>query len=213
METARFKIHDGLKDMKVGHSPQAGGILPPSERHVEGELSVVQEFRRSSSLEIETRDGDKVRINLQAGSQSLLERQGNHLGFLNWQGETYRLEIQGRLDEGELAAIKTLLQDVVELGQSFFANDMGAALEQAVSLDFDASELSSLDLRMRVQQSQGFQGNMVKDDILFYEPLRAGAEKLEAGWRKLLSASASLSNPRQFILDLSEALLKLSKQD
>jgi hypothetical protein len=65
------------------------------------------------------------------------------------QGMAWQMDVMGNLDEDEQEALGNLLQDIEKLSNSFFAGDLGGALEQAMQLGFDGNELASMSLNLR----------------------------------------------------------------
>jgi hypothetical protein len=107
----------------------------------------------SMSLELMTKDGDRISLSFKqsAQSSSFSEQQGNQFmtaaGFE--QGTEWQMDVIGDLDEGEQAALSNLLQGVEKLSSTFFSGDLGGALEQAMKLGFDGNELASMSLNLR----------------------------------------------------------------
>jgi hypothetical protein len=105
------------------------------------------------SLELMTKDGDRISLNFKQSAQSFsyAEQQGSQsmtvAGFE--QGTEWQMDVIGNLDEGEQAALTNLLQNVEKLSTSFFSGDLGGALKQAMQLGFDGNELASMSLNLR----------------------------------------------------------------
>ena len=64
------------------------------------------------------------------------------------------IAVQGSLDDGELAAIDKLATGVVDLAQSFLSGDDRGALDKALALNFDASELTTFALHLTQTETQ-----------------------------------------------------------
>jgi hypothetical protein len=109
--------------------------------------------KNSMSLELMTKDGDKISLSFMQSSQSFsyAEQQGHQYiqaaGFE--QGTEWQMDVMGSLDEGEQEALTNLLQNVEKLSKTFFSGDLGGALEQAMQLGFDGNELASMSLNLR----------------------------------------------------------------
>jgi hypothetical protein len=109
--------------------------------------------QNSMSLELMTKDGDRISLSFKqsAQSSSSSEQQGSSFmtatGFE--QGTEWQMDVIGDLDEGEQAALSSLLQGVEKLSSTFFSGDLGEALEQAMQLGFDGNELASMSLNLR----------------------------------------------------------------
>jgi hypothetical protein len=109
--------------------------------------------QNSMSLELMTKDGDRISLSFKqsAQSSSFSEQQGSSFmtaaGFE--QGTEWQMDVIGDLDEGEQAALSSLLQGVEKLSSTFFSGDLGGALEQAMKLGFEGDELASMSLNLR----------------------------------------------------------------
>jgi hypothetical protein len=109
--------------------------------------------QNSMSLELMTKDGDRISFSFKqsAQSSSFSEQQGSSFmtaaGFE--QGTEWQMDVIGDLDEGEQAALSSLLQGVEKLSSTFFSGDLGGALEQAMKLGFEGDELASMSLNLR----------------------------------------------------------------
>lgn len=120
-----------------------------------------QSEQRSLSLAIETRDGDKVSINLQRSSSSSsasydsqngdeqislrLDKQSSHLSF--------EYQVEGALDQDEEKAIKDLLRDIDRLADDFFAGNTPDLLKSSLKSGFDGSELNGFNLNISHTQT------------------------------------------------------------
>ncbi len=129
------------------------------------------DYRESNSfkLNLTTADGDSVTIKLSHresfSSESLngnYRGQGGHSqvsanSFEHSQDSRFKLEVDGHLDDDEMAAIEDLLAQVGDLSEQFFSGDLGQAFEQAQSLGYDSSEISSFSLNLRQTSVQRMQ--------------------------------------------------------
>lgn len=112
---------------------------------------------QSASMEIVTQDGDRVSLNFEAlksmqvsggyrdseaGLTQLL--QASQSG-----GSNFGLSIEGELDEGELQALVSLMEDVNALAGEFFDGDFDRAFQMATEIQMDKSELSSMSLDLK----------------------------------------------------------------
>ncbi len=111
----------------------------------------------SFSLSLTTQDGDQVSIEISHASQSSLaayfERNNNgsslSISQQNHSSSSFNLHVIGELDEGELEAINQLLQDVGAIANDFFGGRLDQAFEQALDLNINREELSSLNLQLQ----------------------------------------------------------------
>ncbi|MCY0966744.1 DUF5610 domain-containing protein [Parathalassolituus penaei] len=122
------------------------------------------------SMEVMTRDGDRVTVYFgqQSAMMSDQTRNGNSssFSFAAMQGQSYQLSVEGQLDSGERDALNSLFEQAGNLASQFFGGDLGRALEQAMNLDYDATELASFSLELRqstfAQRSRFYQPQPVE---------------------------------------------------
>ena len=122
----------------------------------------------SFSFELETADGDKVTINVRtrdmysaeyrAGSFDNGDNQVSFEDFTNnvFSSSRFHLDIDGELDEEELAAIDQLLTQVEELSVDFFEGDVESAYNQALNLGYNAEEIVNFSLNLRQVEVERF---------------------------------------------------------
>lgn len=111
-------------------------------------------------MAITTRDGDRLRISVaQAsanwsqtavgaaktanGSAVVGASQSGSLQIGGWQ-----VEVEGELDEEEVAALEKLFTQVQDLSDKFYAGDLNGAFDRAMALDMDGEQLASMSLRL-----------------------------------------------------------------
>ena len=68
----------------------------------------------------------------------------------------FKIEVNGNLNDAELAAIGELLDKVNGIAQEFFGGDVQAAFSAASRVDFDSQALSSFDLKLKYSQSVAY---------------------------------------------------------
>ena len=154
----RSLIDSGLDKMTQSQVEQ-GIVAGAPEAAVMAQLNSASRYssqaseQNSMSLELMTKDGDRVSLSFMQSAQSFsyAEQEGHQLitvaGFE--QGMAWQMDVMGNLDEDEQEALGNLLQDIEKLSNSFFAGDLGGALEQAMQLGFDGNELASMSLNLR----------------------------------------------------------------
>lgn len=120
--------------------------------------------KRDFSFDLKTQDGDTVTITASATQSERAEassvryegpyREYNaaRVGVERSQSSSFNIQVDGDLDESELAAINDLLSQVGELSESFYSGNIGEAFEMALNIGFDESEIArfSLDLKQEV---------------------------------------------------------------
>lgn len=170
--------------------------------------------QNSMSLELMTKDGDKISLSFMQSSASFSygAQEGHQLitavGFeenLAWQ-----MDVTGSLDEGEQEALSNLLQDVEKLSNSFFSGDLGEALEQAMALGFDGNELASMSLNLRQESfssvSRAYNSVQPKLPTPELESLSSGLLAYNENYLSALEQAKSFENPETLLNDLVDQL-------
>jgi hypothetical protein len=167
------------------------------------------------SLEVITQDGDRVTVDFSQRQGSLEMRAGGLSVSASAFSEKWEMEVRGNLDDGEVAALEELFADVQKLSETFFGGDLGAALEEAMSLGFDGNELASMSLNLRqqsfsnVSRAYGQAGPSMPTERL--ESQRSNiADYVDSYMKAIDKASPSLSNP---LSNLQDMLAQLVPED
>lgn len=170
--------------------------------------------QNSMSLELMTKDGDKISLSFMQSSSSFSfgAQEGHQLitaaGFeenLAWQ-----MDVTGSLDEGEQEALSNLLQDVEKLSNSFFSGDLGGALEQAMQLGFDGDELASMSLNLRQESfssvSRAYNSVQPQLPTRELESLSSGLLAYNENYLSAIEQAKSFENPETLLNDLVDQL-------
>ena len=129
------------------------------------------------NFEVKTKDGDIIRLNIDRGLSHLSSfgttRTGGGFGAAySEQSSSYAnisYSVEGELDEGELDALDALFAKVNKLADSFFAGDIGQAFNQAISLNYDSTELAGFSLNLMQTQTMA---EVYKEVAHMTEPVR-----------------------------------------
>ncbi|WP_370979221.1 DUF5610 domain-containing protein [Agaribacterium sp. ZY112] len=132
---------------------------------------------RSFNFQLKTADGDSVTIRAAYSASSVLEGQrvqhatgsDSELQASFYASAGFYLDIEGELDESELAAIEDLLTQVREVSGLFFSGDIQSAFEHATELGFNSDEISRFSLQLRYERSEQYQASYAA------QPARAAA--------------------------------------
>ncbi|QTH62857.1 DUF5610 domain-containing protein [Psychrosphaera ytuae] len=172
---------------------------------------------RSFSFELETRDGDKVTINARSLEGFSRSQSAGGAGFAASFEREFALGIEGELDEGELKAINDLLKEVNSLSEDFYSGDMQKALEKALSLGYDSSEIGSFSINLTqvssVKAVQAYQPEepLLKPAVLSeLRPLGKYASDIA---ESLVRASELFNQPEKLFSELLENIAKLDEQE
>jgi len=104
--------------------------------------------QEQGTINIQTRDGDS--INIHFGSLMTLDQQSmqqpgmfsREVSFSH--SQSFSLQIEGELDEQELEAVSSLMQDIGKLADRFFSGDIEKAWQQANELGFDDQQVAQV---------------------------------------------------------------------
>lgn len=170
--------------------------------------------QNSMSLELMTKDGDKISLSFMQSSSSFSygAQEGHQLitaaGFE--ENLTWQMDVTGSLDEGEQEALSNLLQDVEKLSNSFFSGDLGEALEQAMALGFDGNELASMSLNLRQESfssvSRAYNSVQPKLPTPELENLSSGLLAYNENYLSALEQAKSFESPETLLNDLVDQL-------
>jgi len=156
IEQVQELLFEGLQ------APEDGPAAPEQSPRLESLQQILrQRLETSFTLEIETQDGDRVKLSFQEleSRRELTAYQAGAEGetFVLAARETSRTEyavsVQGRLDEAELGAITELAGGLRQLSENFFAGDAATALEQGLQLGYDTEQIAGFAFALRQSQS------------------------------------------------------------
>lgn len=234
IDTSETQIYDRI-DQIVAPKDDSGDELPAETEAPRNDLfrpeNLVSasgfDYRQQSGVvEIETNDGDTISISLASLDYSSFDYQktgdGSSFGYSAYSGSQFSVSVDGELDEGELNALNDFLGQVDSLAQSFFSGDLDTALEQAMSLGYDSSELASFTLDFSYSEVQATtrtyqnvqdlgegQGQGLASLPNLVDPLKQFAEEVQSTVDKASlfqsSAAGMLDLLEQFIADKAEA--------
>ncbi len=209
-------IAQGRGLIDAGLEAMASGVVVSEAVAAEASNSYQQQSRQENtmSLELMTRDGDKVSLSFTQSGRSFYaatqtgQQQVSLSGFE--QNRDWQMDVVGSLDEGELEALSSLLQDVEKLSTSFFSGDLGKALQQAMELGFDGDELASMSLNLRQESfssvSRAYNSVQPKLPTPQLESLSSPLLAYNDYYLSALEQAKSFADPEQLINDLVDQL-------
>jgi len=215
----RSLIEAGLEQMALGPVAEGEDTVStkmPSfnEANRSSRYSTQASQQNSMSLELMTKDGDKISLSFMQSSSSFSygAQEGHQMiaaaGFE--QGMEWQMDVMGSLDEGEQEALTNLLQDVEKLSQSFFSGDLGGALEQAMQLGFDGDELASMSLNLRQESfssvSRAYNSVQPQLPTPELESLSSGLLAYNENYLSALEQAKSFADPEKLLNDLVDQL-------
>jgi len=211
------EIADGRKLVDNGLEQMAEQIRNPNASSTQASsipsrlsaLSVANQF----SLEVMTREGDKVTVNFAQSQSGSYHNSDNGFSFSASAAQSWSMEVQGHLNEDEKKALSGLFDDVQSLSERFFAGDIGKALEQAMSIGYDGKQLASFSLNLLQRTSttsvspyaQQMRETAPTPEL---ESLKSPlASYVDSYMKALEKASISLPKAPQTLQDLVERML------
>ncbi|AJQ95342.1 DUF5610 domain-containing protein [Gynuella sunshinyii] len=201
-----------VTDAVTGGNSQSENDRRVTSSQYTSSYDVLRANKQQLSLSLTTRDGDQVTIGYSGmdalyGSLSASDS-GHSVSWSSISGSKFYLDIQGDLDEDEMNAISSLLQDVDALASEFFDGDIETAFQMAQSLEIDPSELSSMNLSLQetdtyasrlYQDNSGEQSSTLPRGL---EPLRDYAQHLVETAQKMQQQTSLHSADFLDLLDL-----------
>lgn len=181
---------------------------------------------KSNSLhfEVETADGDIVTISAKskdvyaaeyrAGSFDNGQQSGYFEEFSNqsYQSSRFDMNVVGELDDGELAALDSLLAKVEDLSADFFSGDLDSAFNQALNLGYDSEELVGYSLNLRQVEVQRVAVAYQQTGPGNTTPINPLADRLQPlgdfaqGLLDAAGLASPFAEPNRLIADLSEQI-------
>lgn len=221
IDQGRDLINAGLKDIESGdYSKKSNNSsndvalntkMPAFEAN---RYSSQVSQKNSMSLELMTKDGDKISLSFMQSAESFsyAEKQGHQYiaaaGFE--QGLEWQMDVMGSLDEGEQEALTNLLRDVEKLSGTFFSGDLGGALEEAMQLGFDGDELASMSLNLRQESfssvSRAYNSVQPKLPTPGLENLSSSLLGYNDDYLSALDQAKSFADPQQLLNDLVDQM-------
>lgn len=146
------QIAAGRALVDEGLDALAGSFTKPAPLMLNSRSDSLQ-VANELSLQVLTRDGDRVNVRFsQSQTMSSLQNEGG-LSLMADAQRSWSMDVSGSLSDAEQSALAGLFDDVQSLSERFFAGDLGAALEGAMNLGFDGSQLASMSLNLLQQTS------------------------------------------------------------
>jgi hypothetical protein len=121
----------------------------------------------TTSLQVTTREGDVVTINLSKAQELMLgnvQTEANNTVIATSSfNSSIEISIEGDLNKKEYESIKQIVEQVGEIAKKLFRGKTGAAMEKLGELEFNPRQLS--DLTMNISSSISFQAMQAYTEI------------------------------------------------
>jgi hypothetical protein len=186
------------------------------------------ERSQSTSIQIKTRDGDIVTIDLsrQSGASTTTAAYGANSGVQLSTGYTssqLNFSVQGDLSEDERHAIEKVLKKIDKIADKFYSGDVTTAFKKAGRLGFDAETLVGVSLSMKsteitkaISAYQSVGNSTAPVTTPATEPATAGslpaAAQFAQGVHDVVTdpaAQAVIANPAQSLAKLLQSATQL----
>ena len=134
----------------------------------QAQLSYSQSLARESSIEITTRDGDKVSINLSSSSSSQTSISYSDIQSQNssktalalsasaQSSSQYQISIEGNLDSDEREAIKNLINEISDVSNTLYGGSIESAFKAASSIEYNSDELQAYSFDIKETRTQQY---------------------------------------------------------
>lgn len=151
---------NAIDDAEVAVDNKLGELEETASRNVESAASVLEvntNIRQRSAIRIRTQEGDIVKLSLRhadtlaARDVAVAERDGvaSSTEVAVSSSSRLKLHVKGDLNENELAAIQSVFAQAEAIADDFFDGDLGAAFNLAQGFEYDADQLSKVNMRFR----------------------------------------------------------------
>ncbi|MAR92250.1 MAG: hypothetical protein CML06_15445 [Pseudomonadales bacterium] len=196
------RLADGLEQLgqSLVTTPPTGNTIEASSR----EVAVARS--REFALEVVTRDGDRVTLTVSSAQQGVfaansvqtegLLAESVAAGFS--QSNAYEFQVQGELDQNELAALNDLFAQVNSVAQVFYEGDVEQAFNQAMAVGMDTQELAAFSVDLKQSQTLALKNSyQAIDNLVGERPRRSEGvlPRLGSFARSVEQAAASTRQP------------------
>lgn len=172
-------------------------------------------FDEALNLNVRTRDGDIVSISLRetgysSESMQYAKNSGGEAAAYEkgvyFSGE-YSYQIEGDLDEGELAALNDLFDQVNEVAGLFYEGDFNDAFAYAMEMGYDSSELASFSLNMTQTQMTQVSAYEKASGERANRPSLAPFGKIASPALHAIESASKISSDMSLLLDSLDFML------
>lgn len=151
---------------------------------------------RQTSIEITTRDGDKVTINLSSSSSyqsgfnysDVQSKNSREIQITTYESKQsamqYQFSVDGHLDSEERKAIEDLVQNISQVADEIYQGDIKSAFKQAASLEYDTNELQSY--AFDISQSRSRQYTAAYEEVAQFQTHTSDRAEIENNFSDLL---------------------------
>ncbi len=166
------------------------------------------------SFKLVTQEGDKVTIKANSSYQ-LKERaisgeseQGSFdLYSASEKSKSgYSINVNGDLNDDEMAAIEDLLGQVNDLAGEFYQGDLSTAFDMALELDSDEDQIAQFSLNMRSKQVQKYQSASYTPQDTLPRGLMKPLAHFASGLQDAVHTADRFQQPKQLLQSMFEQM-------
>jgi hypothetical protein len=135
--------------------------LPPPKPLISSQKPIAEQTYSSQSLlnqlnlQLTTKDGDKISVNLLAGSNRAQFHSQDASGIKNAniseQFNQFNFSVEGDLSDQELNDINDFMQQLTQAVGSFFSGDLSSAVKTLSNMNMDGQHISAVDFSLQSQ--------------------------------------------------------------
>jgi len=167
IEKSRSLISAGIDELeeKLQPTDDLTPRLSPTMHAIDYASETYHSTEKNSDLSITTADGDIITISFSEIKENQFNEQfnysaGSDSSQLSYQSSasSYRelnfsYSVEGDLDDEEIHAINSLIEDISKIQKSFFNGNIEKAYEKALTLGYDEEQLNSFSLDLKLTQT------------------------------------------------------------
>jgi len=206
----------GVEDMDVEDSDAVSG--GESTGAVVERESQFYRQKNSFAFEVMTQEGDRVTVqafSAQGQSSSRFyasngQREVSMEAYASFESSGFALEVEGDLNDAELAALEDLFTQVNDLADTFYEGDLDTAFNMAMDLTSDADQIAQFSLNLRQSEVAGYRYSGARqggyDAPMLPRGLAQPLQDYAGGLRDSVESAKAFQNPLQLVENLMEQL-------
>lgn len=200
INAAEFGISERIDQIEVGlKSNNEEGVLTRLSSTDFSETKSLVRSTASFEFDLTTQEGDRVRVSVQElferrdqlSRLQISESSASSFVSRTSAASAFSIDVQGKLDEEERAALDALLVKVADISDAFFSGGVKEAFNQAMALEFDGTQIAKFSLDLKSSTLKVYEQTEVRTTLQNSQvPEEYRAPKIPLGLQSLLSAYA-----------------------
>ncbi|MGB1091431.1 MAG: DUF5610 domain-containing protein [Oceanobacter sp.] len=219
IQNSHSLVNQALTDLSSLKAFAAGD----SSNTTQANTSVSQQTSHTEQLSFDvlTRDGDRVTVSFNSQQEMNSSGSNGRYSFSAFEDKQFNFAVNGQLDDAELGALNDLFKQVNSLSKQFFEADLGAALQQAMEIGYDATELASFSLNLyqssqiqtSVSQRQGYPITQAQLPTPELESLKAPLMNYVDSFLSALEKTSPFADGLKLIAEITDKFLDGKRSD